>query len=151
MDTQNLQLSLEQFSLQKTCKLTKQLIHNKGQKEHIEAGERGRDVFSPKTPPLAWQPRIRRNLTNMELLSEEQEVCTPHQSLDLHQRDEPPKHLIGTNKAYVQEIQSAIMNKSFLTLDSHTVSFIPGPVQKQQFERDSSANLKLFARVAGVW
>ena len=52
---------------------------------------------------------------------------------DLHQRDKLLKHPgLKTSKADDQEIQSAIVNETFLTLCSHTDLLTPGSVQKEQ-------------------
>lgn len=80
MDTPNLQLHLEQFPLKMTWKLAEQLCHIKREKVHIKEGRRGWGTVSPKILSPVWLPIIRRDLINLDLLSEEQRVFIPHQA-----------------------------------------------------------------------
>lgn len=93
-----------------------------------------RDEVSPETT-LVWWLTSRRDLTNMYHIPEEQRAWAPHQTpqaWDLHQRDEPLKHLaLKTNKGDVK----AIGNWD-LSLEGLVQTRLPQNLaQKQQIEK----------------
>lgn len=57
-------------------------LHNKGWNDHTEMAKRGRDIVSPKTPLLVYQPTVGRDRISRALL-EEWEAGAPLQMLQL--------------------------------------------------------------------
>jgi len=104
METSNLQLHTEQFSLKKTCKLPEQLLYNKDIKKFEEAEIRFHQ---------AGEEGGISEIQNVSVRNEKPEPYIRHpNSWDLHWRDEPPKHLaLKINGAYIQESQTVVTNR----------------------------------------
>lgn len=74
----------------------------------------GKEDVSAKSPSPVWRPQIQRDLKNPFYLR--RKGFLPHirypNAWDLHQKDEPPKHLaLKTSVVYVQVTHKAVENR----------------------------------------
>ena len=117
MDTPNLQLHMEQSPLRKTGKLAECFSTTKdkratsrwiGEAETLSCQKSHSQHDNPQWGGIS-------QIQSFSLRSMGGAVCATHirhpNSWNLHQRDEPPKHLaLKTNGAYIQETQRAVGN-----------------------------------------